>query len=294
MVTWKGWFAFGALSVIWGIPYLFIKLAVSEISPTGVAWGRIALGAVILVPVAMRRGTLRVAAAHWRPVCAFALAELVLPFYLISFGERWISSSLTAILIATLPFTVILLAPLFGVRERLTVRRALGLTCGFIGVVVLLGIEPVHGLLGWMGVACVIVATVGYAVGSLVVQRYLSGVDEFGAVALSLAIAAIILLPPALWTIPNHAPSVLAVTSVIVLGVVCTAAALWLYFYLVSLVGAARATIFTYVNPVVATLLGIGVLDEAFGTSLIVGMVLILCGSWMATARWSVAENMTR
>jgi drug/metabolite transporter (DMT)-like permease len=285
-MSWRSWLAFAALSLIWGIPYLFIKLAVSEISPVGVAWARIALGAAILVPVAWRSGTLKSAAAHWRALCGFALAELVVPFSLISVGERWISSSLTAILIATLPFTVILLAPLFGLGERLTTRRALGLACGFIGVIVLLGIEPVHGLLAWAGVACIVVATAGYAAGALVVQRYLKGVDEFGAVALSLAIAATVLLPFALETLPDHLPSLLAITSVVVLGVVCTAVALWLYFYLVSHAGAARATVFTYINPLVATLLGVSVLGEPLGTSLIAGMSLILLGSWMAAARW--------
>lgn len=284
-MTWRAWLVFAALSVIWGIPYLFIKLAVAEISPVGVAWGRIALGAAVLVPVAWKRGTLRAAAARWRGACAFALAELVIPFSLISLGERWISSSLTAVLIATLPFMVLLLAPLFGLAEPLSAKRLAGLACGFFGVVVLLGIDPVHGLLGWAGVACVGVATVGYAIGSLVVQRYLHGVDEFGAVALSLGIAAVILLPAAAVTLPRHAPSLLALSAVAVLGVVCTAIALWLYFYLVAQAGAARATVFTYVNPIVATLLGIALLGEPFSVSFIVGLGLILVGSWVATAR---------
>jgi drug/metabolite transporter (DMT)-like permease len=283
-MRWRAWLAFAALSVIWGLPYLFIKLAVAEISPLGVAFGRVALGAAILLPIAWRSGALRTAAAHWRAVLAFALAELVVPFPLISFGERWISSSLTAILIATLPLMVILLAPLFGLRERLTARRTAGLACGFIGVVVLLGIDAVQGLQGWLGVGCVVVATCGYAAGSLIVQRHLHGVDEFGAVALSLAVTAAILLPPCLLTLPAHLPSTLALASIVVLGVVCTALALWLYFYLVSRAGAARATVFTYVNPAVATALGVAVLDEPFRASLIVGMGLILLGSWMATA----------
>lgn len=284
-MPWNVWLAFAALSVIWGVPYLLIKLAVAEVPPVDVAWGRLVLGAAILLPVAWRRGSLRSAAAHWRPVCAFALAELAVPFPLISLGERWISSSLTAILIATLPLTVILLSPLFGVQQQLNVRRVAGLACGFVGVVVLLGIDPIEGLLGWAGVACVIVSVLGYATGSLIVERYLHGVDEFGAVALSLAVAATLLLPATLLRLPARMPSMLAINSVIVLGVVCTAAALWLYFYLVAKVGAARATVFTYVNPAVATLLGVSLLHERFGLSLIAGLSLILVGSWMAARR---------
>ncbi|HWZ64750.1 MAG TPA: EamA family transporter [Steroidobacteraceae bacterium] len=284
-MTWTVWAAFAALSVIWGLPYLFIKLAVAEIPPVDVAWGRIVLGAAVLLPVAWQRGSLRAAAAKWRAVCAFAVVELVVPFPLISLGERWISSSLTAILIATLPFTVILLAPLFGVHRQLNGRRIAGLACGFTGVVVLLGIDPVQGWLAWVGVACMVAGVLGYAAGSLIVERYLHGVDEFGTVSLSLAVASILLLPATLLSVPKHMPSALAIYSVIVLGVVCTAAALWLYFYLVAKLGAARATVFTYVNPAVATLLGIIVLHERFGWSLIAGLALILIGSWMAAQR---------
>lgn len=282
-MTWRVWLSFAALSVIWGIPYLFIKLAVAEIPPVDVAWGRLVLGALILIPVAWKRGSLRIAATHWRAVCAFALAELVVPFPLISLGERWISSSLTAILIATLPFTVMLLAPLFGVRRQLSALRIAGLVCGFTGVVVLLGVDPVEGPAGWAGVGCMVVSVFGYATGSLIVQRHLHGVDEFGSVALSLAVAAVLLLPLTLVALPDHRPSMLAINSVVVLGVACTAAALWLYFYLVSKVGAARATVFTYVNPAVATVLGVLVLHEPLGASLVAGLALILLGSWMAT-----------
>jgi drug/metabolite transporter (DMT)-like permease len=128
-----------------------------------------------------------------------------------------------------------------------------------------------------------VVAVFGYATGSLIVQRYLHDVDEFGAVALSLAAASILLLPMTLLSVPDRVPSALAISSVIVLGVICTAAALWLYFYLVARVGAARATVFTYVNPAVATLLGVAVLHEPLGAGLVAGLALILLGSWIAT-----------
>lgn len=282
-MSWKAWSAFATLAIIWGIPYLLIKFAIAEISPVSAAWARLALGSALLLPIAARRNVLRGAVAHWRACLGFALAELVLPFSLIGYGERWITSSLTAILIATLPFMVILLGPLFGVRESLTGRRLLGLACGFIGVVTLLGFSPVHGLFGALGVACVLAATIGYAIGSLVVQKWLRGVDELGAVALSLAISAVIMLPPALLGMPSRMPSPLAMAAVAVLGIVCTALALWLYFYLVGHAGAARATLFTYINPIVAALAGVTVLSEPFALSTALGMALILLGTWMAS-----------
>jgi drug/metabolite transporter (DMT)-like permease len=293
-VTLRAWAAFAALALIWGIPYLLIKFAIAEISPAGVAWARLALGTAVLLPLAARRKVLGGALAHWRAVSAFALAELIVPFSLIALGERWISSSLTAILIATLPFMVILLGPLFGVRESLTPRRLVGLVCGFTGVVTLLGFSPVQGTDGWLGVLCVLAATAGYAIGSLIVQRHLEGVDELGAVCLSLAISAVVMLPFALLTMPAHLPSALALVSVIVLGLICTAVALWLYFYLVGHAGAARATLFTYVNPLVASLAGVIVLHESFALSTAAGMALILLGTWMAARARTAAVAANR
>jgi drug/metabolite transporter (DMT)-like permease len=282
-MSWRVGLIFGALCIIWGLPYFFIKLALAEVPPVGVAWARIALGACVLVPVALQRGTLPAVLRHKRAVCAFAFAELVGPFFLISLGERWVSSSLTGILIATVPLMVIVLAPLFGVRESLSGRRLTGLVIGFAGVVTLLGLDVLGGALGWIGAACVVTATLGYATGSLIVQRYLHGVDELGAVAASLVVATVVLLPAAVVTAPASVPSRLVLTSLVVLGVVCTAAALWLYFALIARIGAARAAVITYVNPAVAALLGVVVLHESFGPGSALGLALILVGSWLAT-----------
>jgi drug/metabolite transporter (DMT)-like permease len=284
-MSWREGLIFAALCVIWGLPYFFVKLAVAELSPADVAWGRIAVGTVILLPIAWRRGTLASLALHKRGVCAFAFAELIAPFFLISLGERWVSSSLTAIFIATVPLMVIVLAPLFGVRERLSGRRLLGLIIGFAGVVALLGLDVIQGPLWWAGVACVVVSALGYASGALIVQRHLSDVDELGAVAASLAVATVVLLPAAVWSAPATVPSTLVLVSLGVLGLVCTALGLWLYFFLIARIGAARAAIITYVNPAVAALLGVLILHESFGLGSALGLVLILLGSWLATHR---------
>jgi len=222
---------------------------------------------------------------HKGAVCAFAFAELVGPFFLISLGEQWVSSSFAGILIATVPLMVIVLSPLFGVRESLSGRRVAGLVIGFVGVVTLLGLDVLGGPLGWIGAACVVTATLGYAAGSLVVQRYLSGVDELGAVAASLVVATVVLFPAAILTAPDRVPSQLVLTSLVVLGVVCTSAALWLYFSLIAHIGAARAAVITYVNPAVAALLGVVILHESFGVGSALGLALILVGSWLATHR---------
>jgi drug/metabolite transporter (DMT)-like permease len=284
-MSWRGWMVFLALCVVWGIPYFFIKLALEEFSPACVAWSRAALGAAVLLPIAWKRGVLRPAMAHKRAILAFTLCEMVIPLFLIALGERWITSSLAGILVATLPIIVALLSPLFGLSERLGPRRLTGLAVGFAGVIALLGLDKIQGPEQWAGVACLFVATVGYAVGPLIVERHLRGVDELGAVTVSLLVAAVVLLPTAALSAPTHLPSALAVLSLIVLGVVCTAGGMILYFYLIVHAGAARAAVITYINPAVAALLGVFILREPFGLGSAAGLILILLGSALATSR---------
>lgn len=281
----RTWIVFAVLCVIWGVPYFFIKLALLELSPACVAWLRITLAAAVLVPIAWKRGMLRSAVGRIRMVAAFAVAELVVPFFMIAFGEQWLSSSLTGILIATVPLTVVVIAPFFGVHEKLSTRRLAGLAIGFSGVVTLLGLDPGHGPMLWVGVASLLLAIIGYTIGPLIVQRHLADVDELGALALSLVIASVILLPFALASAPAQMPSMLTIASVAVLGLVCTALALLLFFHLIGTAGAARAALIAYVNPAVATLLGVLVLNEPFGVSTVVGFAMILGGSWLASSR---------
>ena len=284
-MTWRTWATFAALCAIWGLPYFFIKLALQDLSPVCIAWGRITLAAVVLVPIAWHRGSLRKAFAHTAAVTAFAVAELVGPFSLIAMGEQWISSSLAGILIATVPLSVVLIAPLFGVKERIGALRIAGLAIGFCGVIAIVGLDTGHGPMLWAGVVCIMISVAGYAIGPLVVERYLSDVDELGAVAASLVVASILLLPLAAWSAPDHVPSTLSLTAVAALGIACTALALYLYFYLINVAGAARASVVAYINPAVAAVIGVLVLHEPFGVGTAVGMAMILLGSWLATGK---------
>jgi EamA-like transporter family. len=286
-MTWRAWATFAALCAIWGLPYFFIKLALQELSPVCVAWGRITLAAIVLVPIAWHRGALQKAFAHKAAVTAFAVAELVIPFSLIAMGEQWISSSLTGILIATVPLSVVVIAPLFGVKERLGALRIAGLAIGFCGVIAIVGLDTGHGPMLWAGVVCIMISVAGYAIGPLVVQRWLSDVDELGAVAASLVVASILLLPFAALSAPDHVPSALSLTAVAALGILCTALALYLYFYLINTAGAARASVVAYINPAVAAVIGVLVLHEPFGLGAGVGLAMILFGSYLATGRSS-------
>jgi drug/metabolite transporter (DMT)-like permease len=276
---------FCALCLIWGIPYFLIKIALVDFSPAVVAWGRITLGALVLFPLAWRRGGLGAWRRHKAALTGFAVAELVVPFSMIAMGERWISSSLAGILVATVPMTVVLLAPAFGIKETMNAKRIAGLLIGFVGVIALLGIDRISSPLQWAGAACIAIAVVGYAAGPLIVQRYLADVDESAAVGVSLVIASIILLPFAALTLPAHSPTTHGMASLATLGIVCTAVAMLLYFYLINAAGAARASVIAYVNPAVAAILGVLLLDEHLGVGSITGLILILAGSWLATRR---------
>jgi drug/metabolite transporter (DMT)-like permease len=289
-VTWRGWAAFAALGILWGLPYFFIKVAVQEVSPFALAFCRVALATVILMPIAWRRGALRSLAKHKVAIAAFGLVEFAIPFSLISLGERWISSSVTGILIAMVPLSIALIQRFFGIREALGAWRIAGLVVGFIGVAALLGTGPISGVLGWAGVGCMLVSTLCYAVGPLIIQRHLHGLDSIGPLAASLGVASAILLIPAAFEIPSSLPSANALASIAVLGIICTAVAMLLMFYLVRHAGASRASVITYINPVVATLLGVLVLDEHLGIGGFIAFALILLGSWLAT-RGAVARS---
>jgi drug/metabolite transporter (DMT)-like permease len=287
-VSARAWLAFAALGVIWGLPYYFIKIALQELSPFVVAWGRLAVAALILLPVAWNRGALRAIDRHWGAIIAFALVEFVMPFTAISLGERWISSSVTGMLIALVPLSVVLIARCFALHEPLSFWRGSGLAMGLLGVVVLLGFGTVSGPLAWVGVGCMLLATVGYAVGPLIVQRHLSEIESIGPVAASIGVAALALSPAALLTFPNQLPGTAVLCALLVLGAVCTALAMLLMYYLIRNAGAARASVITYINPAVAALLGVAVLHEHLGLGGILAFALILLGSWLSTrGAWS-------
>ena len=279
----RAWFSFAAVSLLWGMPYLFIKVAVLEVSPAFVAWSRIAMGALVLLPVAWRLGAFRGMRRRAAALLAFAALEIAVPFSLIPLGETTVSSSLTAILISGMPLAVVLLALRFAPDERLTPVRVLGLLIGLAGVVTLMGIE-VGGRPGeLLGAACIIAATLCYAIASIVVNRSLGGINPLGSVAAGLGLSALALTPLAILARPVTPPSTPALLALLGLGTLCTAVALVLYISLITEAGPSRASVITYVNPAVAVVLGVVVLGESFTPLTVAELLLIVVGSWLAT-----------
>ena len=272
-MTRRAWLLFGAVSLVWGVPYFFIKIAVDDgVPPAFVAWSRVALGAAVLLPLAWRRGALRGLGGRWWAIAAYTACEVAVPFLLIAAGEQHISSSLAAILIASMPLMVALLSVRFSPADRPTGLRVVGLVIGFGGVVALLGVDVAGRPGELLGAVLVLVATLGYATAPIIVQRRLADLDPLGPIAASLAMAVLVLLPAVAATPPEGIPPAGALGSLVVLGIVCTALGLVLFFRLVVEAGPSRAAVITYVNPVVAVLLGVLVLDERLGASSIAGL----------------------
>ncbi len=279
----RGWVLFAAMGVIWGVPYLLIKVAVDELTPSTLVLARTLLATLLLLPLAVSRGRLPDVARAWRPLLAFAAVEIMAPWLLLGVAEQSLSSSLTGLLIAGVPLVGAALAVATRSDDRLDGRRLLGLLVGFAGVAALVGFEVGGGDTG--AVLAVAVVAVCYAVGPLILSRWLAHLPGIGVITASLGVTAVAYLPVGLAQAPGRWPSTDVVVSVAGLAVVCTALAFVVFFALIAEVGPTRATVITYVNPAVALLLGVSLLDESLTAATAVGFGLILAGSVLATRR---------
>lgn len=279
----RGWALFIAMCLIWGIPYLLIKVAVSDISPVTLVFLRTVIGALILVPIALARGNLGPALRHWKWIAVYTVVEVALPWFLVSDAELRLSSSLTALLIAATPFVGVLLGRLTGSDDRFDARRLFGLVVGFVGVAVLVGLNVSVQDLGAAGEIGLV--AIGYALGPLIISRKLGEAPPIGVVAFSLVLPAIVYAPLGLSHLPAAIPPAQVLLAIGLLGVVCTALAFLLFFALISEVGPVRATIITYVNPAVALALGVALLGEPLTIGAVAGFALILAGLFLATRR---------
>lgn len=278
----RGWLLFAAMSVIWGIPYLLIKVAVAEFEPTTLVLGRTAIGALMLLPLALLRSDLRALRPHWRLLLAYTAVEIVGPWLLLSHAEQRLSSSLSGLLIAGVPLVGAVLAWLTAHHDRPDAGRIGGLLLGFLGVALVVGFNVAADDLVAVGEVGLVV--IGYAVGTLLIAR-MRGVPSLAVVAASLAITALVYLPLGIAQRPASLPSLQAMGAVAILGVVCTGLAFIVYFALIHEVGPNRATVITYVNPAVAVALGVSVLGEPFTASIAAGFALIAVGSFVGTRR---------
>jgi drug/metabolite transporter (DMT)-like permease len=282
-VTRRSFLLFIAMSVIWGLPYLFIRIAVSDLSPVVLVFARTAIGAVILLPIVIWRGELRGLFKSWAPLLAFAAVEMGVPWLMLTSAEQKITSSLAGLLVSAVPLVGVVIATALGNREHLGTASLGGLLLGVVGVVAIVGFDlRASDPLALVEMGVVVVA---YAVGPVIISRYLKSLPSMAVIAVSLAACAIAYLPFAALHWPRAVPPMDTIVSVAVLAVVCTALAFVLFFALIAAIGPVRATVITYINPAVAALLGVSILHENFTFGMAVGFVLVIAGSVLATRR---------
>jgi drug/metabolite transporter (DMT)-like permease len=283
----RGWILFLSLGLLWGMPYLLIRIAVGEIDPLVVAGTRTLMGALLLLPVALHRKALAPAFRKWKWLLAFTLIEMSVPWLLLGHAEKHINSSTAGLLIAVVPLFAALIMSKLG-HERLELRRLVGLCVGFAGVALLIGLDIDFS--DYLAVGATVIVSLCYAIGPIIIDRKLNDVPAIGVITASLILATIIYAPfaPFLW--PSQV-SANAAWSVVGLGVLCTAAAFLVFFALIAEVGPARATVITYVNPAVAIVLGALVLSEPLTLGMAIGFPLVILGSYLGTMRGRAAAH---
>lgn len=279
----RGWILFAVMAIVWGITYLFIKEAVHSYSPPAVVSGRTLLGGLVLLPFALRSGALRAAWEYWPWVLAFGLVEMAGPFLLLSHAEKTLPSGLTGLLVATVPLFAALIALLRGDRSVLSPLRLGGLLLGFAGVMVVVagpGLFP-QGAASFLGIGEILLTALLYAIAPFIIALKLKDVPSIGTITLALLGIGLGYLPAALLT-QHDMPTMRSTIALVLLGVICTAVAFIAFFALIREVGPVRAPLFTYVNPVVAIVLGTLLLGEPITPGLLIGFPLILIGCWFA------------
>jgi len=287
----RNWFLFFFVGFIWGIPYLLIKVAVEDLSPPVIVFARVAIGAAILIPIAMKRGSLMPAIKAWKYVIPYAIGEMVGPWFLITAAEQNMTSGLTGLLVATVPIWTTIIASMHGDKTVWHHKRLLGILVGFIGIVLVVGIESFSGRQSIVAIAMVIVASIGYAWAVTMVTTKIPHIEPISINGVAMVFTAIVYLPFALIYAPDKAPSIEALSSVLALGLFPTAMAFILFFQLIKDIGTARGSLVTYLNTAFAVILGVIILSEPFTLGIAIGLPLVLIGSYFASRKTVTSDQ---
>jgi drug/metabolite transporter (DMT)-like permease len=276
---------------LWGIPYLFIKVAVDPengFSPAIVVFGRVFIGALVLIPIAIYDKTFFNAIKHWRYIAVYALFEMVGPWILIGTAEQKISSGLAGLLVSSVPIFSTLIASRYGDKSVWQPKRLFGIAIGFLGVFLLLGIESITGSSDPISIVMVLAASLAYAFAVIYITRKVPDGSGVAINGIAMAMTAVFYSPALFFLWPDRAVSTEAIYSLIGLGVFSTGIAFAVFFTVMAEIGPTRASLVTYMNTAFAVVLGIIILNEPLTVGIIVGLPLVLIGSYLASRRTSV------
>jgi len=275
---------------LWGIPYLFIRVAVDPdtgFSPAIVVFIRVFIGALILIPISIYDRSFFAAIKGWKYIAVYALFEMVIPWILIGTAEQSISSGLAGLLVASVPIFSTIITSLYGDKTVWQPRRLIGIAVGFIGVFLLVGIESFTGSSDPVAILMMLGASVGYAYAVIYITRKMPGVSGVAINAIAMAMTALFYSPALLILWPEHQISHSAIYSVIALGIFSTGIAFAVFFTVMAEIGPARASLVTYMNTAFAVVLGVMILSEPLTIGIIVGLPLVLIGSYLASRKAS-------
>jgi drug/metabolite transporter (DMT)-like permease len=283
-MTKKSWGLFLAAGFLWGIPYLFIKIAVEPggFQPGFLVFARVCLGAIFLLPLAIKQGLLPEALRYAKWILLYSIIELVGPWYFLSSGERHVSSGLAGLLIATVPFWSTILASVLGDHSVWQLRRITGMIIGFIGVILVVGLESLRGENSRTSIAMIILAALGYAIAPMMIRRKAPTLNGLAINSLAMLFTSIIYIPVGIIQFPTSMPTAKSIWSLLILGIFPTAIAFVVFFKVIVDIGPTRASMVTYINTAVAVLLGIIVLNEPLTLGIGLGLPLILIGSYLS------------
>ena len=280
----KGAILFVALSIIWGIPYLLIKLALEDLNPAFIVFARSAPAAILLLLYSAIRGKLRSNLKFYKTAIGFAFVEMIFPWWFINLAEQEISSSLAGLLLATVPIFGVLIARFRGDTNAFHQRRIVGMLIGTLGVVILVGLDSITHGISILAVVIVLLAAFGYALGPVIVNKTLGESDSPTVIGMSLLIVSLVYTPFLPFVAPTEVPSTTSITAVATLSIVCTVIAFLLFFALIDEIGPVRVTLITYLNPAVALILGVVFLSEPITIGLAIGFPMVIIGSWFASS----------
>jgi drug/metabolite transporter (DMT)-like permease len=270
---------------LWGVPYLFMRVAVREFDPSVVVFGRVVIGAAILFPIAIRRGVVKETLRGFKWILAYAIFEMCGPWYLITHAETKINSGLAGLLVATVPIWSTIYSSLAGDKTVWHAKRLMGIIIGFIGLVLIVGIETISGSADVFSVFQTVLAAILYSTAMAIILKGMPNGDGVAINAIAMAITAIIFAPAALTSLPTEMPSLNATASLIGLGVLSTGVAFMIYFTLIKEIGQARGSLVTYLNTAFAVVLGVIILGEPLTIGILTGLPLVLLGSYFASRK---------